>query len=823
MKFLRKKNIIIFSGILLSFLLFTYVVSGSGMYLFSDSNISLWKANKYLVNIYVWAEDDYGYFAPLFITNLPFQLFFKFITFFSDLNFTSVFYFFATYFGLVVSTAYLVKNVNKNAKILDYILVVLFAISNPIMAYIITYEQDIAYSFIFITIFVSYLFKCKNKKLIDIADIIVLEILLLLVNSYILSTVLLVASFIIYLVFYFRSLLTRDKIIKCLIAISLFLLLNSYWMIVPISQYFSNATPSSLFSSFYSAESAYGVLSLVSQQVHLFSPFMFSNSYITDPDHSLQFFSRPEVVLSCFAITMFIFYILLYRGDYNKDKKIKALIIYLLILYLIFFYLSLGLRSSFSTLFEYLWDNVPFFNLFRAIYKFQFVINFVVIILLIYALGRAQKPVKLLLLVPMLILFSFYFRDNFYKKLMVTYEIPQYYYEEQTYLDQKKLDVRYKIFPDKYYDSKFIYTQFEWNPTGWDSGNIIKYFTKQSTVIGPSSIVTNDNIIREDLCYLENNRTGRNTALLKKTMALLNIKTIIMQNDIVKKQSSCFHEIVELNKHSVGKIDNYSLAQEEILLKFYIPKSIYRQDDSSKSRDMIDDNNFIITSSFYKNNSDIHKMDFQKNSDNIKIEYKKINPTKYRVIIHQATDVFPIIFSETFHSGWKPYVIPPQSIPNESKDELFSRVKNYDIFQKNKDDQATKEELEDFIDRGVITVLGSGDSPDFVSKDFQGTIQNDNLMNGPIAETWFKNSEDERNHIEANGYANSWIIDPVEICRDNNKCIKNDDGSYDIEFVIEFWPQRLVYIGLAVAGIGLFGSMIYLAFCWLKNRRINYA
>jgi hypothetical protein len=50
-----------------------------------------------------------------------------------------------------------------------------------------------------------------------------------------------------------------------------------------------------------------------------------------------------------------------------------------------------------------------------------------------------------------------------------------------------------------------------------------------------------------------------------------------------------------------------------------------------------------------------------------------------------------------------------------------------------------------------------------------------------------------------NGYANSWFLNPGEICSGNSKCIKNEDGSYDMELVIDFWPQRLFYIGIFVS------------------------
>lgn len=46
-------------------------------------------------------------------------------------------------------------------------------------------------------------------------------------------------------------------------------------------------------------------------------------------------------------------------------------------------------------------------------------------------------------------------------------------------------------------------------------------------------------------------------------------------------------------------------------------------------------------------------------------------------------------------------------------------------------------------------------------------------------------------HFVASGYANGWLIDPAAICANGpTGCHKNPDGSYDIELLAEFVPQR---------------------------------
>ena len=73
----------------------------------------------------------------------------------------------------------------------------------------------------------------------------------------------------------------------------------------------------------------------------------------------------------------------------------------------------------------------------------------------------------------------------------------------------------------------------------------------------------------------------------------------------------------------------------------------------------------------------------------------------------------------------------------------------------------------------------------------------------------------------ANGYANSWIINTDEICKEADKCVKNSDGTYDLELVIEYWPQRLFYLGLFVSGLTVFGSFGYLFFDYRRRKKEN--
>ncbi|MDO8515120.1 MAG: hypothetical protein Q7S14_01345 [bacterium] len=184
------------------------------------------------------------------------------------------------------------------------------------------------------------------------------------------------------------------------------------------------------------------------------------------------------------------------------------------------------------------------------------------------------------------------------------------------------------------------------------------------------------------------------------------------------------------------------------------------------------------------------------------IEFKKVDPTKYIVKIHNVRSSFPLVFSESFHAGWKAYPVNIQT--NSNLD-----VSNYKILTGNEADQASSEELTDYINKGWVTDVGKND---FVSKNFQGTIQNDNLPTGQIWETWFKTPMPEETHQLVNGYANSWLIDPAKTCA-KTPC--------DFELIIEFWPQRLSYLGFIISGLTLTVSLIIILVSRIKKNELE--
>jgi len=138
------------------------------------------------------------------------------------------------------------------------------------------------------------------------------------------------------------------------------------------------------------------------------------------------------------------------------------------------------------------------------------------------------------------------------------------------------------------------------------------------------------------------------------------------------------------------------------------------------------------------------------------ITFDLVNPTKKLVHIKGATTPFFLAMSESYHDKWQ--------------------------LQMNND------KVQGRLDSWVPFV-----SPDRVADEY---------------------------HYKLNDFLNGWYIEPATMCKEGNMaCTLNADGSYDMEMVIEFFPQRWFYLGLLISGTTLAGCLGYLGYDFVRRRR----
>ena len=792
----------------------------------------------------IWQTSNSGgeYVFPSLVPMLFQSLFNFFNSTFSNLGFVAAILIatvFITY-KLVCSLLGIKSGTDK----ITVLIVSFFSINNDYVANsIITNSTAIWTFFGFISSLYLFFLYRRQKKIIYLILLICLISLVFMDFHMALLAIVFISSFLV--VEFFYNWLTGGGIdagpIKELALILLFLvLINSYWIINNAGEIFFSQEDS-LYGRYVNNQNN---TNAVRDAVGGFISPSFNLILSQTKELDDSFFNKADLLGSYFILAVLFLGFFFWKKERNKN--VKKIITILFIQYIIFFSLSLGNKNPLG-IFDFFWNYFPPSRLFRDFFKFNRLEILLLIILISYSLVRLFSAKKILfkpvfMLVSLFIFIKFipyYNNYNQYKP----YKIPDYYYNFFEFTKSNKLQDKIQIMPVISW-----YQGYTWSNQDYDMQEPIGYFSKKPLFVNSATYEENkeEKLNKKISKLLQENESK----YLDSLLSIRNTRYLLLRNDLQEKYAEKYKIDVEKLKNSldgnkkltlikkIGEFYLYSLKDEYFLPHFYVPQNIIasKRSEEELPRIFSQDDYKISSAVFFTNQSNegneyLKKMDYglDKNYSKPVLEIKKINSTKYRIRIHKARDSFPLIFSEKFDKKWSVYLTENKKL----KDKI--EVSNYKILDENKREQASNEEVTNFIKNGWVTTLGDGKTKeifhkrwvdmeektdyvekyniDFISKNFQGTIQNDNLPDGNIFETWFKDPIDNNeNHLMANSYANSWIINPDKICSNNDKCLKNSDGTYDFEIVAEFWPQRLFYAGLFISISTFLASMIFLIY-----------
>lgn len=536
----------------------------------------------------------------------------------------------------------------------------------------------------------------------------------------------------------------------------------------------------------------YGVAT-VNKMITLFhTPNLLAFDYgvIHTPPFQLIYYSIALIVLCLFPFVI---------SKLKGEEKKFYLLLYLLALFFIF--LSKGTNPPYGFIYDYLISHYKIFAFLRT--TAGIVIYASVFYALIY--GQFTKyvssmgffPKKWIIFVSfVLILVAGYpiWTGSFFLNHPLNVEvdrkshgliIPPDYFKAADFLKKINLDTKVDIYPGAqgYEANSWGYFGFIIYP--WIIDKPMVAFDK-STILGKINSNTNalyifhDKSLQDD--YPEKNFWNTPDKLI-------------------------FHsKVIDIFQKKIDQFIPHFYIPEEVIIKKSIDTGLLKQVD--QKRLAIYPNNSAKLPTLIENNATV--------------EYRKINPTKYVIKIHKARSVFPLIFTENYHSQWKLYAVnrlDNQVSYTRETDSFINQF--YKVTKENIDVQSSVEELKQYTKEGKVSLNPLNKSPiRFVSKEFKKTIQNDNISSGTIFDTWStKPIISDANHISVNGYANSWIIDSNSMCKNLDAlCQENNDGSFDIEFIAEFWPQRLSYLGYIISSstVIIFLITILLRFLYKK-------
>jgi len=269
-----------------------------------------------------------------------------------------------------------------------------------------------------------------------------------------------------------------------------------------------------------------------------------------------------------------------------------------------------------------------------------------------------------------------------------TYEYPQEYYKMEEFLQNNK-------------NGKTLFLPLV---DVLHSKNNVKYngeysgfrdpFSLYSSSPGGLSFLTSGLGSPSSISYeLKESISNNNKEKFSKLLSLLNIHYVVLRADVVNKS-------LKQNIHFLGSVDDLSpvdgFLDDAIFIfenKYYYPH-IYTSNDLK----------FLISENSGQTN------DYLSNFKS-EVDFFKVNPTKYKIKIKHNGGGNVLIFSESFHKGWRLYI----------------------------DDR-------EGVDNLLLTEQG-----------FNGLFETNDLI-----------SIKDDNHFVVNGYANAWYIESDIVDSDNN-------------------------------------------------------
>jgi hypothetical protein len=493
------------------------------------------------------------------------------------------------------------------------------------------------------------------------------------------------------------------------------------------------------------------------------------------------------------------------------DREYELLLFGLLLVYML---LAAGPNLPFGAVYEFAVTSVPLLAFLRTTAGAVFFLSLFYAVLLFILLARLKPSLKIraaFVIAGAIIVASYpLFNGEYYKNFNAVnkytdiaehgFEIPAAYFRVKDALDSLKIDA--KVF---YPNSDLTYLNTRWG----FFGPVIYNFIYKTCNIGINSV--------------------------GKYPALHNIGFMFEDGSLIEAAKSVSMKGAVIAKDDFLVISRTS--RSEFFPHFYTPRRFILSDDPAEALadgilgEDIPPRTAVLEEGEFKE-ADIAAW---RAAPGPHLEFRKIDPTQYRVLIHGMKASSPIIFNENFNSGWRVFPVKRRSLVVDR-----SLLGGYKALDGNGGDQATPDEIDGFLRRGFLTSLGDGKEKkvihhkwkdgkatmdytetfklDFISKDFQDTIQNENLADASFHATWFKDPLPEAVHFLANGHANGWIIESARICRFSpESCSWNPDGTVDLEMIVQFWPQQIYQVCLSLSIATLAACLLFSAGAFLKK------
>jgi len=387
------------------------------------------------------------------------------------------------------------------------------------------------------------------------------------------------------------------------------LLVNAWWLLPFIYQVLHPG----YFQTLFAAGTDVGTLKFISEHTSLFEVsrlfYGYQPSYFFPISNYYHYLLAPTVMM---ILVVLIFMVSLFR----KKSKFE---IFFLALAWVSVILASGTRPPFGFVYQFLWDHIPYFHIFRTTNRFNLwtMVSYPILLGFLYQhLRRSRLAHYSLFFILTSILLSAWplLSGDIYGQLQ-PHQIPNDYYQLRDFLQQQPGDFRVMSLPLK-----------DWlTPYSWSAP-----FDMQEILIdfSPKDVVVNLPGYLQDLKEREPTKDDPPYAMVYKhperlealdALRLMGVKYLVLHHDYV---------VVWGYYHPLDVAPLVGILERIEAIKFvksFGDLDVYEVSDVRPR--------FFATAG--------------------EAGYVKINPTEYRVAVKNVTEPFTLVLTENFHPGWK--------------------------------------------------------------------------------------------------------------------------------------------------------------------------
>jgi len=447
---------------------------------------------------------------------------------------------------------------------------------------------------------------------------------------------------------------------KRLTVIYVSLILSNFYWIYPFLlslQSYSNTVLSSSFTGQF--------ISTMNSTQNLFSIFNISG-YL---DRNIYYFAVPKLLVQIFNFSVFTLWAIIIYVLFIT-KKHQAGIVFWIPILLVGILVVKGGNSPFSVFSMWLFRHFPLLGLYRSPQHLMFLSALTIPVLVGFVSNYfAKSRLRYLILLFVIIWISGWWTNGDLGKATL-------YEQKMDHVDfytlPKEIVQLYELSETEKSVHRISFLPTVISPTFIDRNGVKLAQGGQSEYLylrNPTFTAEANGIAKS----IDNHFCKGEVLDLAKVMAYSNVKYVATRADILPLHTECQH--IWNNEASVEMMNKdtrfeklfsgpdssvFILKDNYFLPRIYIPTSVeIAAPGKTAYIDKISDPKFIVGDAVYQtedshNNISIgSKLSAYKAPLGAKVDFKRVNPTKYEITVSNVSGEFPLVFLENFNPSWK--------------------------------------------------------------------------------------------------------------------------------------------------------------------------